>query len=218
MKDQEDKINGIPISVIKRLPVYYHYLSLLITREVEKISSRELAKKLGTTASQIRQDLSHFGNFGQRGYGYRVEELHQVIGKILGLDSTMNLVLVGAGNLGRALANYPNFKKRGFIIRGIFDNNRKIIGEVIAGCKVLPVETLADFLNDNSIDIGIIAIPPENANDIARILVDGGVKGIWNFAPVNLNPGKGVLVENVHISESLMTLSFRIRDKFKEDL
>lgn len=212
--EQKKKERAIPVSVIKRLPIYYRYLTMLLSREVERISSRELAAKLGVTASQIRQDLSHFGNFGQRGYGYRVKELQKTIGEILGLNNNMQLVLVGAGNLGRAIVNYPNFSKRGFYFKAIFDNNEEVIGEFIGGIKVLHLDDLAGYLEENEIDIGVIATPPEAAVEIAHQLVRGGVKGIWNFAPVSLNLDKEVIVENVHISESLLTLSFRIKEKY----
>ncbi|MTI59659.1 MAG: redox-sensing transcriptional repressor Rex [Firmicutes bacterium] len=208
------KEKPIAVSVIKRLPVYYRFLTTLHSKGVERISSSELAEKLGVTASQIRQDLSQFGNFGQRGYGYRVANLKEAIAKILGLDNQMEMVLAGAGNLGKAIINYPNFKRRGFYIKGIFDVNPELIGQEVAGLLVQDISLLADFLTKNRIDIGIITTPPESAVDVANIFVRGGIRGIWNFAPVSLNYSGKVLVENVHISESLLTLSYMIDEKF----
>lgn len=210
----ENKNKSIPIRVIKRLPIYHRYLDTLELNGIERISSRELAGKLGLTSSQIRQDLSHFGTFGQRGYGYDVSNLKNAIGKILGLDNKFSIVLVGAGNLGKAIANYPGFKKRGFYLKGVFDVNLELIGTDIDGLTVLHIDFLTDLLAKQNIDIGVIATPPEVAADLARVLIKGGVKGIWNFAPVNLNLGKGAIVENVHISESLLTLSFRIKEQY----
>lgn len=203
--------DGIPFATIRRLPVYYRYLENLSKREVERISSRELAAKIGSNPSQIRQDLSWFGNFGQEGYGYRVDELLRAIGRILGLDQKTEMVLVGAGHLGRAIANYPGFRQRGFFIKAIFDNAPEVIGEIVGGVYVQDVRELEQYLLENPVKIGIITTPKEAAQEIADILVKGGVKGIWNFAPVSLKTPDGVAVENVHISESLMALSFRIQ-------
>ncbi|ACL68971.1 CoA-binding domain protein [Halothermothrix orenii H 168] len=209
------KSQGIPVGVINRLPHYYRYLSSLMARDVERISSRELASKLGVTASQIRQDLSYFGCFGQPGYGYRVQELQAEIGKILGVNENMHMVLVGAGNLGMALMKYPNFRRRGFYIRAIFDSDINKIGQEVEGIEIKPVSELEKYLSRFNVDIGIIATPAGAAPEIASIFMNGGVKGIWNFAPVSLNPEEGVVIENVHISESLMTLSYKVKEKDK---
>ncbi len=202
---------AIPISVIKRLPIYHRYLNKLIDRDVEHISSKQLAEKLGVTASQIRQDLSHFGTFGQRGYGYRVNDLAKAIGEILGVNNKLHMVLVGAGNLGGAIINYPNFSKRGFIITAIFDNDPAKVGTKIAGCIVLSIDSLREYLESHAIDIGILAIPAEDTYEIVKIFEECNIKGLWNFAPVSLNL-ENVLVENVHISESLMTLAYQIKE------
>jgi len=213
-KDKKEK--AIPISVIKRLPIYHRYLNILINRDVENISSKLLAEKLGVTASQIRQDLSHFGTFGQRGYGYRVSDLAKAIGEILGVNNKLNMVLIGAGNLGSAIINYPNFSKRGFLITAIFDNDPKKIGKKIANCTVLNIDTLRVYLESHTIDIGILAIPAEDTHEIVKIFEECKIKGVWNFAPVSLNM-ENVLVENVHISESLMTLAYQIKEKYKNN-
>lgn len=205
----------IPLSVAKRLPVYYRYLTGLMQREIERISSQELADKLGVTASQIRQDLSHFGSFGRRGYGYRVKELQESIAYILGINRTKNMVLVGAGNLGRAIANYSSFREKGFFIKAVFDNDLEKIGTVLADCEIKSIDLLEEYLYSNNIDIGIIAIPVENAAAIVEIFEKGGVKGIWNFAPISINSRSNIIVENVHISESLLTLSYRIFSRNK---
>ncbi|MFP4016538.1 MAG: redox-sensing transcriptional repressor Rex [Halanaerobiales bacterium] len=202
---------GIPISVIKRLPIYYRYLGKIAASGIEKISSKQLAEKLGVTASQIRHDLNYFGSFGERGYGYHVKDLKKVIGEILGTNNKMNMVLVGAGNLGNAIANYPNFIKRGFIIKAVFDSDPDKTGKKLAGCRIGDISYLEEYLEDNSIDIGILAIPAEEALYIARIFEKSNVKGLWNFAPVSLNL-ESTLVENVHISESLMTLAYQIKE------
>ncbi|MGE5581256.1 MAG: redox-sensing transcriptional repressor Rex [Bacillota bacterium] len=203
----------IPEAVIKRLPVYHRYLAELGKLEVERISSPELAAKMGITASQLRQDLSWFGSFGQQGYGYRVKELLQEFKRILGLNQELNLVLVGAGNLGRAIASYTNFRERGFRIRAIFDTKESLIGEEIGTVKIRPLSELQNYLEKQKIEIGVITTPASAAQEIADLLVSGGVKGIWNFAPLKLRVPEGVVVEHVHISESLLILSFKLRQK-----
>lgn len=208
-KDRE----GIPLAVIKRLPIYYRHLTELSDKEVERISSRELAEKIGVTQSQIRQDLSLFGSFGQQGYGYRVDELRIEIERILGLDRRADMVLVGAGHLGRALANYPNFKKRGFNIIAIFDCSPEVIGQIIGGVRVQDVQELEDSLLRRPVKIGIITTPEDVAQGIADVLAKGGVEGIWNFAPATLRVPDDVVLENVHVGESLMALSFKIEHK-----
>lgn len=203
----------IPLGVVKRLPVYYRFLTGLMKKEIERISSQELADKLGVTASQIRQDLNHFGSFGRRGYGYRVKELQEVIAYILGINQRKNMVLVGAGNLGKAIANYSSFREKGFFIKAVFDNDSAKIGTVLANCKIKSIDFLEEFLCSNNIDIGILAIPVENSTIIAKMFEENGVKGIWSFAPINIKSRRNIVVENVHISESLMTLSYRIQSE-----
>ena len=195
-------------AVISRLPRYYRYLGELKDEGVERISSQELSKKMRVTASQIRQDLNHFGGFGQQGYGYNVEYLFVEIAKILGLDKVHNLVLIGAGNLGQALLNYHNFERRGFIFKGIFDQNPNLHGVKIKDLEVRPMEELGDFIKDNNIDIAVLTIPKNGAVKVAEKLVECNIKAIWNFAHVDLNVPEYVQVENVHLSDSLMKLSY----------
>ena len=162
------------------------------------------------TASQIRQDFNNFGGFGQQGYGYKVEYLYEEIGKILGLHKTHNLIIIGAGNLGQALANYMNFERRGFLFRGIFDNNPALFGKKIRDLEVQPMEELETFVKKNEIDIAVLTIPKDNALEVAERLARQDIKGIWNFAHIDLNLSKEIQVENVHLSDSLMKLTYNI--------
>lgn len=196
-------------AVIIRLPRYFRYLGDLIEEGYERISSKELSERMHITASQIRQDLNLFGGFGQQGYGYNVKELHYEIGKILGLDRTHNLIIIGAGNLGQALANYMNFEKRGFLIKGIFDAYPDKCKQNARGITIHPMEELESFIKDNFIDIAVLTIPKTSASDVSKRLVDSGVHAIWNFAHVDLDVPDNVVVENVHLSDSLMKLSYR---------
>lgn len=197
-------------AVIGRLPRYFRYLGELREMGVERISSKELSDMMHVTASQIRQDLNHFGGFGQQGYGYNVSYLYSEIGKILGLDKSHRLVLIGAGHLGMALANYVNFEKSGFKIYGIFDNNPALVGTKVRNIEVLPMCELKAFVENNDIDIAVIAIPKSGAVELSQLLVSCHIKAIWNFAHVDLPVPKDVVVENVHLSESLMKLSYRL--------
>lgn len=197
-------------AVISRLPRYLRYLGELKDNNVERISSKELSSLMKVTASQIRQDFNNFGGFGQQGYGYNVEYLYDEIGKILGLDKTHNLIIIGAGNLGRALANYMNFERRGFVFKGIFDANKDIIGTQVKDMTVMPMEELENFIANNAIDIAVLTIPKNGAISVAQRLADTGIRGIWNFAHVDLNVKEEIQVENVHLSESLMKLSYNI--------
>lgn len=203
----EGKISS---AVIKRLPRYYRHLGELLEQDKERISSGELSDRMKVTASQIRQDLNHFGGFGQQGYGYNVKYLYTEIGKILGLDKKHNVIIIGAGNLGRAIANYANFEKRGFVITGIFDKNPSVTKEKINGRKVTDIAKLEAFAGENRIDIAALTIPKEEAEMVADRLVKLGVKGIWNFAHTDLNVPKDVVVESVHLSESLMRISYKL--------
>ncbi|MCH5280155.1 MAG: redox-sensing transcriptional repressor Rex [Lachnospiraceae bacterium] len=197
-------------AVISRLPRYFRYLGDLKDRGVERISSQELSELMQVTASQIRQDFNNFGEFGQQGYGYNVDYLYTEIGKLLGLDQKHHLVLIGAGNLGQAIANYVNFERRGFYISGIFDIDRELIGKKVRDIPVYPMEELESFCKERDIDIGVLSIPKTAAEAVADRLVKCGVKAIWNFAHVDLNVPEDVLVENVHLSDSLMKLSYNI--------
>lgn len=197
-------------AVIKRLPRYYRYLGELLDNGVERISSNDLSDRMQVTASQIRQDLNNFGGFGQQGYGYNVNYLYNEIGKILGLDKTYNVIIVGAGNLGQALANYVRFEKRGFRVIGMFDINPQLVGKKVRGIEILLMEQLDTFLQEHKIHIATLTLPKAAAEEVAVRLVEGGVKAIWNFAHTDLNLPKDVIVENVHLSESLMQLSYNI--------
>ena len=201
---------SISAAVIKRLPRYYRYLSDLQSENVERISSDELSKRMGVTASQIRQDLNNFGGFGQQGYGYNVEYLRTEIGKILGLDKVHNMVIIGGGNLGRALAGYANFESRGFVVKGIFDSNPELVGTKIRDIKIMSMGVLETFLKENDVAIVALAIPRGDAVSVAKKLYDCGIRAIWNFAHVDLDLPSDAFVENVHLSESLMKLSYNI--------
>ena len=197
-------------AVIKRLPRYYRYLGELLEDNVERISSNDLSKKMRVTASQIRQDLNNFGGFGQQGYGYNVKYLYTEIGKILGLDTVHPMIIVGAGNLGQALANYVEFEKRGFKLVGIFDVTPVLEGIAVRGIEIQMISDLPFFLKENNVEIAILTLPKNKAIDMADILIENGIKAIWNFAHVDLDTPDGVIVENVHLSESLMTLSYNL--------
>ena len=175
-------------AVISRLPRYYRYLGDLLEEGVERISSNDLSKKMHVTASQIRQDLNNFGGFGQQGYGYNVKYLYTEIGKILGLNKTHNFIIIGAGNLGQALANYASFERSGFVLKSLFDVN-------------------------NEIEIAALTLPKSKAIEVADVLVENGIKAIWNFAHTDLNLPKDVIVESVHLSDSLMQLSYNISQR-----
>ncbi len=197
-------------AVIGRLPRYFRYLGELKDDGIERISSQELSAIMKVTASQIRQDFNNFGGFGQQGYGYKVEYLYEEIGKILGLHKTHNLIIIGAGNLGQALANYMNFERRGFLFRGIFDNNPVLFGKKIRDLEVRPMEELETFVKENEIDIAVLTIPKASALEVAERLARQDIKGIWNFAHIDLNLPKEIQVENVHLSDSLMKLTYNI--------
>lgn len=203
-------------AVISRLPRYYRYLGDLLEAGVERISSSDLSKKMHVTASQIRQDLNNFGGFGQQGYGYNVKYLYTEIGRILGLDRCHNFIIIGAGNLGQALANYASFERSGFILKSLFDVNPRLEGVTIRGIPVRMVDELEDFLKNNDIEIAALTLPKSKAIEVADILVDNGVKGIWNFAHTDLSLPKDVVVENVHLSDTLMKLSYNLCQQDKE--
>ena len=201
-------------AVISRLPRYYRYLGDLLEAGVERISSNDLSKKMQVTASQIRQDLNNFGGFGQQGYGYNVKYLYTEIGKILGLDRTHNFIIIGAGNLGQALANYAAFERSGFILKSLFDVNPRL--EVaIRGIPVRMMDELVDFLKENEIEIAALTIPKSKAVEVADILVENGIRAIWNFAHTDLDLPEDVIVESVHLSDSLMTLSYNVSQRME---
>ena len=202
----------VPLVVIKRLPRYYRYLGELLKNNITRISSTELSEKMNVTASQIRQDLNFFGGFGQQGYGYNVEMLYQRIGSILGLDKGYKTIIIGAGNIGHALANYGGFSARGFELLGVFDSDKSKIGTEVAGLVVKDSGDLEEFIAKNKPDIAILTVPKSAVVETANRLVACGIKALWNFAYVDLKLPDDVVVENVHLSESLMTLSYRMTE------
>lgn len=206
----------ISIAVIRRLPRYFRYLSDLIKLDIKRISSKELSQRMDITASRIRQDLNCFGGFGQQGYGYNVELLYEEVGKILGTDKGFKCIIVGAGNMGNAIANYENFKNRSFEMIGIFDVDPKKIGTVINNIKVLHLDDLDDFVKNHHVDIAILTVPNKHVVGVANKIKDLGIKGIWNFTPTDLKLGDEVVVENVHLSDSLMVLGYKLKEKESE--
>ncbi len=197
-------------AVISRLPRYYRYLGELKEQGVERISSQELSRMMHVTASQIRQDFNHFGGFGQQGYGYNTTYLYEEIGKILGLDQEHSMILVGAGNLGSALIKYMNFRNRGFFFKAAFDVDPQLHGKKIAGLPVLPLEQITGFLKSNDVDIVVLTIPKAEAVKVAEIVAGCPIRAIWNFAHTDLRLPPHIKVENVHLSDSLMRLSYEI--------
>jgi len=200
----------ISIAVIKRLPRYYRYLGELLENDITRISSKELSIRMGVTASQIRQDLNNFGGFGQQGYGYNVEYLYEEIAKILGINNTYKVIIVGVGNLGQALANYIKFEQRGFILKGLFDVNPRLIGMTIRGIEVRDIDEMESFIKENEIDVAYLTLPKTRVRKVAEDLTKWGIKGLWNFSPVDIEVSPDVIVEDVHLSDSLMTLSYKI--------
>ncbi|MBQ6623288.1 MAG: redox-sensing transcriptional repressor Rex, partial [Mogibacterium sp.] len=198
------------------LPRYRRYLGYLQTKGIKKVSSSELSELIGYTASQIRQDLNTFGEFGQQGYGYEVDNLYKEINHILGLDREYKTVVIGVGNLGQAITNYTYYYKIGFNIIGLFDANPDIIGKKFNDVEVMDVAKLEDYVRDEKIDIGVICVNRESAQSVADSLVAGGVKGIWNFAPIDIEVPNEVALESVHLSDSLHALSFMIKSKAEE--
>lgn len=204
---------NISMAVIRRLPKYHRYLGDLLDKDIQRISSKELSDIIGFTASQIRQDLNNFGGFGQQGYGYNVEALYNEIGKILGLDRTYKAILIGAGNLGQAIANYSGFRKAGFEIKALFDANPRMIGLRIREFEILDSDNMEDFITKNDIDIAILCIPKNGAQELVNRIVKAGIKGVWNFAPIDLEVPQDVIVENVNLTESLFTLSYLMKEE-----
>lgn len=198
-------------AVIRRMPRYYRYLGELLEEGVERISSNDLSRRMRVTASQIRQDLNNFGGFGQQGYGYNVQFLYDEIGKILGLNETHHIIVIGAGNLGQAITNYVKFEKFGFIITALFDVNPKLKGQTVRGIPIYLMDELDQYCKDHPVDIAALTLPKEKADETAKHLVRLGVHAIWNFAHVDLDLSDNqVVVENVHLSDSLMQLSYNI--------
>ena len=200
-------------AVVRRLPMYYRHLKELEKAGVVRISSQELGERMNLTASQIRQDINCFGGFGQQGYGYHVSNLKERIAQILGLHTQYHVIIVGAGNIGRAVANYAGFAREGFVIQAMFDVSAALVGVDVHGVLVQPMDKLDDWLSTHQVDIAVLSVPKACAQDTADRLVRGGVRAIWNFAPVDLALPEGVAVNNVHLSDSLHILSYRMNEK-----
>lgn len=204
-------------AVIRRLPRYYRYLGELLESGVERISSNELSKRMKVTASQIRQDLNNFGGFGQQGYGYNVKYLLKEIGKILGLQDHHNIVIVGAGNLGQALANYQGFDHEEFEIDALFDVNPRLKGVSINGVPILMMDELPEFVKEKEIEIAVLAVPRDQAVSVAKVLVDNGVKALWNFTYTDLHVPEHIITENVHLTDSLLQVTYKLHHEKDDD-
>ena len=203
-------------AVIKRLPRYYRYLGEILNNGIERISSGELSGKMQVTASQIRQDLNNFGGFGQQGYGYNVKYLYDEIGKILGVNRVHSMIIIGGGNFGHALANY-DFEKNGFSTKAIFDICPELNGTSIRGIPVMMMDELEEFVKKEDIEIAVLTLPKSKVEEVADRLVKCGIRALWNFAHLDLDVPDDVVVENVHLVDSLMQLSYRISEDNSEE-
>ena len=202
----------VSAAVIRRLPRYHRYLGQLLKEDKLRISSAELSRLMEVTASQIRQDLNCFGGFGQQGYGYNVKYLHQKIGELLGVEEGYSAVIVGAGNLGRALVSSTMFDRCGVKMRAMFDVDPALIGREFAQIPVLSIASLGDYCRENRVEIGILATPGRVSQEMATALAEAGISGIWNFSNVELKlPGHEVVIENIHLGDSLMKLCFAVK-------
>ncbi len=205
--------NDVSISVIKRLPRYYRFLGELKDQGMVRISSKDLSTRMGLTASQIRQDFNCFGGFGQQGYGYNIESLYSEIGSILGVNIQKKAILIGAGNLGKAISEHMHFEKRGFNLIGIFDKNSALSGQILRGLPVRHTDGLYDFCKDNKPEIAVLCIPNTAAQELVGQLIDLGINGFWNFSHFDIASNySNIAVENVHLSDSLMTLSYQVEN------
>ena len=209
---------NISNSVIRRLPRYYRFLGELEDQQISKISSRELSERMHLTASQIRQDLNCFGGFGQQGYGYNVSELRKEIGRILGVDKHRKTILIGAGNLGTALAVHINFEKSGCSLIGIFDSNKKIVGNPLGKLTITDIDDLEKFCRENKPEVAVLCIPKSVTKEIVDRLTELGVRLFWNFSHYDINvEHKNIIVENVHLGDSLLTLSYGVNNNLDND-
>lgn len=209
---------NISNSVIRRLPRYYRFLGELEDQQISKISSRELSERMHLTASQIRQDLNCFGGFGQQGYGYNVSELRKEIGRILGVDKHRKTILIGAGNLGTALAVHINFEKSGCSLIGIFDSNKKIVGNPLGKLTITDIDDLERFCHENKPEVAVLCIPKSVTKEIVDRLTELGVRSFWNFSHYDINvEHKNIIVENVHLGDSLLTLSYGVNNNLDND-
>lgn len=207
----------ISMPVIRRLPRYHRFLTELESQGVERISSNQLAGIMRSTASQIRQDLNCFGGFGQQGYGYPVTPLKEEIGKILGLDQNFNAILLGAGNLGRAVATHMNFQRQGFALTAVFDKSEDIVGTMLRGITIMSDDEIENYINNNKVDAAFLCLPRNSVKPLIDKLYSLGIKNFWNFSHYDIkNDYKDVIVENVHMSDSLMTLCYRINESYNK--
>lgn len=206
-----EQAKKIPDIVIKRLPIYYRFLTNLHQMGISRVSSTDLGKKMGITSSQVRQDFFNFGSFGLQGYGYDVDQLRQEIGIILGLNTQHTMIIIGAGHLGQALARHSAFEKDGFSVAGVFDINPHLIGEKIRDIEIFHVNKISKFVTENKIDIAVITVPRTYAKEVADLVTSLGIRGIWNFTSVKLSVPNNVAVENIHLSDSLMTLGYYMK-------
>lgn len=202
----------VPEVVVKRLPRYYRYLDDLLKNKVYRISSAELSKKMNVTASQIRQDFNYFGGFGQQGFGYSVQMLHNEIGEILGLNKGLKTILVGAGNLGKALANHAKFEKRGFHMIGAFDVSPEIVGKKIKDITIMDYSEMEVFVKENNPDIAILTVSQKNVKEVVKHLEEIGIRAVWNFSYTEFESDK-MIIENVHLSDSIMMLSYKLHNE-----
>ena len=205
-----EKKKSVSMMVIRRLPKYHRHLHELLGKGIYLISSEELGRKTGFTAVQVRQDLYNFGGFGRPGCGYNVEELYEEICKILNINNPKDAVIIGAGNIGQAIANYKDFDRVGFKIKGLFDINQKVVGLRIKDIEIQDIDNLPNFLQKNKMQIGVVCVPANSAQSICDLLISNGIKGIWNFAPIDLIAPENVVIENVHLSEILLALIFQM--------
>ena len=207
----------VSIAVVRRLPRYYRYLADLLKMDITRISSKELSVRMGITASQIRQDLNCFGGFGQQGYGYNVEFLYNEIGNILGVNNKFNTIIIGAGRMGQALSNYENFEKRGFNLVGIFDVSKEMVGKKMRDLEIMHLDTLEEFVSKTKVDIAMLTVPYEETPTVADKAARLGIKGLWNFSPMDLKLPYDVVIENVHLSDSLMVLGYNLNEKINSN-
>lgn len=207
----------ISMPVIRRLPRYHRFLTELESQGVERISSNQLANIMRSTASQIRQDLNCFGGFGQQGYGYPVSQLKDEIGKILGLDKSFNAILLGAGNLGRAVATHMNFSRQGFELTAVFDKNEDVIGTMLRGITIMSDDNIESYCTENKVDVAFLCLPRNSVKPLIDKLYSLGIKNFWNFSHYDIKKDyDDVIVENVHMSDSLMTLCYRINEQYNK--
>ena len=197
-------------AVISRLPRYYRYLKELLDQGVERISSEELSRLMKATASQIRQDLNHFGGFGQQGYGYNVKSLYKEIGNILGVEDAHNIIVLGAGNLGRALVKYNGFAEHGFHFCCLFDVDESLCGKSVNGVRIRDLSETEEYVKTHAVDIAALTIPKDNAREMSELLYQAGVRYFWNFTNVELELPEDAIVKDVHLLDSLLELSYRI--------